>query len=162
MNKRRLTALSFLIFILLLTSLSYAQTHLVKRVIDGDTIQLSNGEQVRLIGVDTPEIKHPKKPVECFGKEASAFTEKTVEGKEVRWSGEKLGDHLHSFKNLKYLFLVIPAVRILPRIIFLHYYRDCRKSPNLAFMLTLCIVKSNSYNIQNERFRVFRQSLTKC
>jgi len=63
--------------------LSHAQTHLVKRVIDGDKIQLSNGERVRLIGVDTPETKHPKKPVEYFGKEASAFTKKMVEGKVV-------------------------------------------------------------------------------
>jgi micrococcal nuclease len=45
---------------------------------------LSNGERVRLIGVDTPETKHPKKPVEYYGKEASAFTKKMVEGKEVR------------------------------------------------------------------------------
>ena len=84
MSKRRLTAVSFLLSTLLFTSLSHAQTHLVKRVIDGDTIQLSNGEQVRLIGVDTPETKHPRKPVEYFGKEASAFTKKMVEGKSVR------------------------------------------------------------------------------
>jgi len=83
MSKRRLTALSFFLSTLLLTSLSRAQTHLVKRVINGDTIQLSNGERIRLIGVDTPETKHPKKPVEYFGKEASAFTKKTVEGKVV-------------------------------------------------------------------------------
>ena len=57
MSKRRLTAVSFLISTLLLANLSHAQTHLVKRVIDGDTIQLSNGEQVRLIDVDTPEWK---------------------------------------------------------------------------------------------------------
>ena len=74
MNKRRLTTISFLISILLLTSLSHAQTFLVKRVIDGDTIQISNIERVRLISVDTPETNHPKKPVEYFGKEASAFT----------------------------------------------------------------------------------------
>ena len=36
----------------------------VKRVIDGDTIILESGERVRLIGVDTPETVHPKKPVE--------------------------------------------------------------------------------------------------
>jgi micrococcal nuclease len=89
MSKRRLTALSFLLSTLLLTSLSHAQTHLVKRVIDGDTIQLSNSEQVRLIGVDTPETKHPRKPVEYFGKEASAFTKKMVEGKMVRLEYEK-------------------------------------------------------------------------
>ena len=56
----------------------------VKRVIDGDTLELITGEQVRLIGVDTPETKHPRKPVEYFGKEATAFTLRTVAGKRVR------------------------------------------------------------------------------
>jgi micrococcal nuclease len=56
----------------------------VKRVIDGDTLELTNGERVRLIGVDTPETKHPEKPVEYFGKEAYRFTQKMVEGKQVR------------------------------------------------------------------------------
>jgi micrococcal nuclease len=84
MNTRRLTAVSVLLSTLLITSLSHAQTHLVKRVIDGDTIQLSNGERVRLIGVDTPETKHTKKPVEYFGKEASAFIKRMVEGRQVR------------------------------------------------------------------------------
>lgn len=45
----------------------------VKRVVDGDTLLLEGGERVRLIGVDTPETKDPRKPVQCFGKEASAF-----------------------------------------------------------------------------------------
>jgi micrococcal nuclease len=47
----------------------------VQRVVDGDTLMLDTGERVRLIGVDTPEIKHPNKPVEYFSKEASAFTQ---------------------------------------------------------------------------------------
>jgi micrococcal nuclease len=34
--------------------------------------------------VDTPETKHPQKPVERFGKEAYLFTKRMVEGKEVR------------------------------------------------------------------------------
>ena len=45
--------------------------------IDGDTltVRLHGRRQViRLIGVDTPETKHPSKPVECGGPEASAFT----------------------------------------------------------------------------------------
>ena len=56
----------------------------VARVIDGDTLLLSNSERVRLIGVDTPELCHPLKPVEYLAKEASEFTRKTVEGKKVR------------------------------------------------------------------------------
>ncbi len=57
------------------------------RVVDGDTIVVQIGqkrEKVRLIGVDTPETKHPKKPVQRFGKEASLFTKSMVEGEEVR------------------------------------------------------------------------------
>lgn len=38
---------------------------------------------MRLIGVDTPETAHPEKPVEFFGLEASEFTRRMVEGKEV-------------------------------------------------------------------------------
>jgi len=64
-------------------SCSNSQTLICTRVVDGDTILLNNGERVRLIGVDTPETKHPKKPVEYFGKEASAFTKKMVEGEVV-------------------------------------------------------------------------------
>jgi hypothetical protein len=57
---------------------------IVERVIDGDTLVMGNGERVRLIGVDSPETKHPRKPVEHFGKEAAAFTTRMLEGKRVR------------------------------------------------------------------------------
>jgi Staphylococcal nuclease homologue len=56
----------------------------VTHVIDGDTLELSTGDKVRLIGVDTPETKDPRKPVQSFGKEATAFTHRTVAGKRVR------------------------------------------------------------------------------
>ena len=50
----------------------------VIRVIDGDTIVADlSGEAttVRLLNIDTPETKHPDKPVECLGAEATEFTE---------------------------------------------------------------------------------------
>jgi len=53
----------------------------VTRVVDGDTIHISiNGtrEEIRLIGVDTPETVHPTKPVQCFGPEASAHTKQLL------------------------------------------------------------------------------------
>ena len=53
----------------------------VVRVVDGDTVVVQLGgrqEKVRLIGVDTPETKSPTKPVQCFGKEASAHTEQLL------------------------------------------------------------------------------------
>lgn len=69
-----------LVFLLMLFSThSPAQTTAtVSRVIDGDTIDLSTGKCVRLIGVDTPEES------EYYGNEASAFTKRMAEGKTVR------------------------------------------------------------------------------
>ena len=40
------------------------KTYLVKRVVDGDTFILEDGTRVRFIGIDTPETKHPRKPVQ--------------------------------------------------------------------------------------------------
>jgi endonuclease YncB( thermonuclease family) len=56
---------------------------IVNRVIDGDTIQLSNGKKVRYIGIDTPETVDPRKPVQCFGKEAKEINKTLVLHKEV-------------------------------------------------------------------------------
>ncbi len=49
----------------------------ITRVVDGDTVEVrlgSHTETIRLIGVNTPETKHPTKPVECWGPEASSHT----------------------------------------------------------------------------------------
>jgi len=57
-------------------------------VIDGDTVDIEidgRTERVRLIGVNTPETKHPTKPIECFGLEASAYmTQLLPKGTDVR------------------------------------------------------------------------------
>lgn len=59
----------------------------VVNVVDGDTIDVViNGVEyrVRYILVDTPETKHPTKPVQPFGPEASEANRQLVEGKTVR------------------------------------------------------------------------------
>lgn len=59
---------------------------LVVDTIDGDTIDVRVGdrvERVRIIGADTPETKDPRKPVQCFGPEASAHTHARLFGKRV-------------------------------------------------------------------------------
>jgi len=67
----------------------------VSKHTDGDTLWLSGIGKVRLIGVDTPEV-YPRSPasagqgagrgVECYGREASAFVERTAPlGSEVRY-----------------------------------------------------------------------------
>jgi micrococcal nuclease len=59
----------------------------VTRVVDGDTIEARIGgreEDVRYIGVDTPETVKPDTPVQCFGPRASTFNHHLVERQRVR------------------------------------------------------------------------------
>ncbi len=58
------------------------EQHLVRHVFDGDTIELANGDRVRLIGVDTPEFNRGRP--EPFAEEATRFTAAMVQGKVVR------------------------------------------------------------------------------
>jgi micrococcal nuclease len=59
----------------------------VVRVVDGDTIEAridGELEDVRYIGLDTPETVKPGAPVECFGARASSFNHRLVEGRRLR------------------------------------------------------------------------------
>lgn len=59
----------------------------VTEIVDGDTIKVNlDGEEetLRLLLVDTPETKHPDKPVQPFGPEATEFAEETLSGKTVQ------------------------------------------------------------------------------
>jgi micrococcal nuclease len=59
----------------------------VTRVVDGDTIEVRIGgriEDVRYIGVDTPETVKPDTPVQCFGPRASTFNHELVERRQIR------------------------------------------------------------------------------
>lgn len=65
------------------------RSFVVTRVSDGDTLDVHvpgdhpYDQRVRLLGVDTPETVKPNTPVQYFGREASAFTKRTVLGQTV-------------------------------------------------------------------------------
>jgi micrococcal nuclease len=70
----------------------------VVRVVDGDTIVVDLGgseTDVRLIGLDTPETVDPRRPVGCYGPEASARTKELLAaGTPVRLERDaELRDH---------------------------------------------------------------------
>jgi micrococcal nuclease len=78
-------ALSFLLALIFgVSPTAFADIRTVVRVVDGDTLVLDHGERLRLIGVDTPETKDPRRPVQYFGREASDFTKEMIEGRRVR------------------------------------------------------------------------------
>src|SRR5262245_44510655 len=91
---KRFPSLAFSLF--LAASVAAARTVRVQRVIDGDTLKLSNGERVRLIGIDTPEVHKSKKlyrdaerthqdinTIQELGRKAAAVTRDLAEGRDV-------------------------------------------------------------------------------
>jgi micrococcal nuclease len=87
--KRKLLFTLF-IFFSFLTSLAADYSHIkVLEVIDGDTVRLENGNLLRYIGLDTPEVRIKKGEEfifspQPFSQEATEFNRKLVEGKFVR------------------------------------------------------------------------------
>jgi micrococcal nuclease len=59
----------------------------VLETLDGDTIVVAfpdgHTDTVRILGIDTPETHHPRKPVQCFGPEAAAYTAARLTGRVV-------------------------------------------------------------------------------
>lgn len=80
------------VFILLIVSLTffvlshnvYAKDYVVKKVIDGDTVQLDTGETVRYLGIDTPEVFRKEGGTEFYAREATRYNKKLVFMKKVR------------------------------------------------------------------------------
>lgn len=81
----------------------------VVKVVDGDTIHVSREgieSKVRLIGVDTPESVDPRKPVQCFAKEAAAFVTDLLDGKVVTLAGDTSQDSEDKYgRLLRYVLL---------------------------------------------------------
>lgn len=81
----------------------------VVKVVDGDTIDVNiDGvvERIRIIGINTPETVDPRKPVECFGVEASNKAKSLLSNKEVRLEADTTqGDRDKYSRLLRYVFL---------------------------------------------------------
>lgn len=81
----------------------------VAQFIDGDTIAVDmNGhnENIRMIGVDTPETHKPNTPVQCYGPEAAANTQKLIGDKRVRLEADPLDTNRDRYgRLLRYVYL---------------------------------------------------------
>jgi endonuclease YncB( thermonuclease family) len=76
------------------------ETAIVAQVIDGDTVDLSGGRRVRLIGINTPEEG------EYLYNEAATFTRELLEGKEVGLEPSAEGDAVDQFgRELFYIWI---------------------------------------------------------
>lgn len=77
----------------------------VYRAVDGDTLELSDGRKIRLVGVNTPEstTRH-----EEYGKEASNYTSAQLKGKKV-WMQKDVSDTDRYSRYLRIIWLSIPT-----------------------------------------------------
>jgi endonuclease YncB( thermonuclease family) len=81
----------------------------ITHVSDGDTFSVriaGKTEAVRMIGIDTPETKDPRKPVQCFGKAASNKAKELLQGKTVRLEADPASDDRDKYHRLlRYAYL---------------------------------------------------------
>src|SRR4249919_1942032 len=96
-------ALLVLLIIVALVSASTASsrrgtTYRIDHVTDGDTVVLGNGQRVRLVQIDTPEVYFG---TECYGRQASTATKRLLpEGVRVRLLPEPATDRVDDFGRL--------------------------------------------------------------
>lgn len=77
----------------------------VTRVVDGDTIEVrldggSATEKVRFLGINTPESVDPRRPVQCFGKEASAFSKHLLDRQRIHLEPDLQADERDKYHRL--------------------------------------------------------------
>lgn len=78
---------------------------LVVRAVDGDTIEVrldgeAGNEKIRFLGINTPESVDPRRPVQCFGKEASHVIKELIEGKRIRLEEDPQSDNRDKYHRL--------------------------------------------------------------
>jgi len=89
-----------LLLLLLVPMVSLGQEIKVVRVIDGDTFVIEGGERVRMIGINTPELKDP------FGVESKNHLRKLIKNKYVNLVKDDDTANKDYFKRLlRYVYL---------------------------------------------------------
>ncbi|NTU73171.1 thermonuclease family protein [Candidatus Roizmanbacteria bacterium] len=83
------------------------QTTRVTRIVDGDTIEIESGQKVRYIGIDTPELHHPTKGVQCYGQVASDKNKELVLNKTVRLEKDVSENDKYG-RLLRYVYVIDP------------------------------------------------------
>ena len=104
----------------------------VERVVDGDTIVVTGRRHVRLIGIDAPETVDPRRPVGCFGKEASGFLKSLLpDGTAVRLVGDVEQEDRFG-RTLAYVYRVSDALFVNAELVRQGYAQVLTIAPNVA------------------------------
>jgi micrococcal nuclease len=102
----------------------------IDHVADGDTVDLTNGERVRLVQIDTPEVYYGS---ECYGRQASAVTKRLLPpGTLVQLAPEPATDSVDQYgRLLRYVFRARDGLNVNQRLVAVgaaapYFYRGRR------------------------------------
>jgi micrococcal nuclease len=112
--------MKYLLFLLLFNFCYGQDTTIVTRVIDGDTFEITSGEHVRLLGIDTPEkwesnkltkdserTKKDKETIQALGKLASDYAENILLNQTVVLVSDSTNDNKDRYgRLLRYTYLL--------------------------------------------------------
>ena len=103
---KRLIALTLVcLLFFLFQQLSLADTwHQVKWVVDGDTVVLNNGQKLRYIGIDAPELAHDGHKAEPYADESRQLNASLVNREKIRLEFDKERNDQYE-RLLAYVFL---------------------------------------------------------
>jgi micrococcal nuclease len=131
---KRLAVVCCLVLIFCLEGDVWGREYVVRKIIDGDTVQLETGETVRYLGIDAPELFAKDGGSEFYAKEAARYNKRLVLLKRVRieFDVEKKDQY---GRLLAYVFVKNTFVN--GELIRLGYARALIKPPNLKYQNTL-------------------------
>jgi len=119
---------------LLLPGPANSKDYVVRKIIDGDTIQLDTGETVKYLGIEAPQLKTKEGGAEFYAKEASKYNKRLVFMKKVRLEFD------HNKKDpqgrlLAYVF--VKNLFVNAELVKLGYARASVKPPNIKYQKML-------------------------
>lgn len=131
---RRYVALALLVTLVFPFSSAFAKDYVVRKIINGDTVQLESGETVRYIGVATPELNRKEGGAEFYARQAVRYNKKLVFMKKVRleFDTKKKDEkgHLLAYVFVKKTFVNAELIRN-------GYARADDPGPNIKYKDTL-------------------------
>lgn len=117
----------------------------VKRVVDGDTFETTDGKKVRLIGVNTPEITNGKS--EAYGREAQKFTQSLLVGQTI-YMFQDAGPKDKYDRLLRYVFLHSEPTMVNELLVAEGYANTMTIPPNVLYAESFAAIerKARSQN----------------
>ncbi len=122
--------LSLLLLLAISFTPCFAKEYTVSKVIDGDSIVLETGEQVRYLGIDAPEMGKQDGGPQFYAREATAFNKQLVLLKKVRL---EFDEEKHDAYGRLLAYVFVKNTFVNGELVKRGYARAMIKPPNVKY-----------------------------